>query len=171
MSGTNPSYSTDLKLPAYPTSVDEKKDPGIYGDLTLVHQAIRTVQSYLDNYTASRSIGRAVVAISVGQFVAASASYSDVCGLILADNTTHTKQCIGFATQSEAAGIPIEFQSIGIWPYGNGALVPGTVYYLGTAGAITATVPTGAGKTVQIVGIALDTSNLLFRPSLRYVEL
>lgn len=167
----NPAYSTDLKLPAYPTNIDERKNPEVYGDLTLVHQAIRQVQAYLDNYTAARNIGRAVVTISVGQFVAASQSYSDIAGLILADNSTHTKQCIGFATASQVAGQPVEFQSIGIWPYGNNALVPGATYYLGISGAITTVVPVGAGKTVQIVGVALDTSNLLFRPSLRYVEL
>lgn len=41
-------------------------------------------------------------------------------------------------------------------------LTPGTVYYLGTGGAVTATVPTGAGAIVQRIGRAKAATALPF---------
>lgn len=164
-----PEYSTNIQLSAYP-QIDENRYPDIYTDLTNVHSAIRLLQQYLDSYTGARFVGRTSVPINTAQFVAVTTS-SDLATLLLADNTDHTKPCIGFCTGGQTTGNGIEIQTTGIWPYGSGQLSPGTVYYLGTAGTITPTLPAGAGKLVQEIGIALDTDNLLFKPASKYIEL
>ena len=46
----------------------------------------------------------------------------------------------------------------------------GLVYVSGTAGALTQTIPTGAGKWVQVVGIARTATILFFNPSYVMVE-
>lgn len=164
-------YSTDLKLSAYP-QFDETKYPDIYGDVQTVHAAIRYLQQYLDSYTGSKFTGRATGTINVGQIVAVATGYSDLTGVTLANATNHLLPAIGFATSSASAGQGIDVQTWGIYPYGNGTLVPGTKYYLNTtSGQITSGPPVTAGNTVQFLGIAIDTSNLLFRPSQKYLEL
>ena len=44
---------------------------------------------------------------------------------------------------------------------GLSSLVVGTRYFLGTAGAVTATIPTGSGSIVQFLGVAQTTTALL----------
>lgn len=170
MSNT-PTNSTDIKLSAYP-QIDENKYPDVYNDLQTVHSAIRLMQQYLDAYTGARFIGRASAAINIGQLVATNTNYSDIVGVSLANATTQTLPCVGFATNSATAGQGIDVQTTGIYPYGAGALVPGTIYYLNTtSGQLTPTRPVGAGKLVQFIGVAIDTNNILFRPSRIYSEL
>src|ERR1700748_289200 len=102
-------YSTDVKISAYP-QVDQTKYPDIYNDLQNVHSAIRVMQQYLDAYTGARFIGRAGVDIQTGQFVYGTTG-TDLMTLGLADNTNHTKPCIGFCTGGQASGNGIEIQT------------------------------------------------------------
>lgn len=56
--------------------------------------------------------------------------------------------------------------------YTTTGLTAGSIYYLSeTAGAITATAPTTSLSVVRILGYALSTTVLLFRPDTGYVEL
>ncbi len=170
MSNTpSPVFSTDVRIPVAPQI--DSKDLNLYNDLSDVHAAIRLLQQYLDLYTGSRIICRAHVNISIGQFVSIAPNYSDLAGANLADNSNYLNPCIGFATEGSPSGNGIEIQTFGVWQYGNGLLVPGTIYYLGTNGGITPTVPVAAGKLAQYVGFAVDSNNLLFHPAAKYKEL
>lgn len=170
MTASSNAAASDLRISSYP-QIDQTKYPDIYDDLLKVHSAIKLLQSYLDNFTGSRIVGKAHVTIAQGQFVAVSNNYSDLAGFHLAANGAYTDPCIGFALGGSSVGQGIEIQTMGIWPYGNGSLTPGSVYYLGVSGSITVTPPAGAGKLLQVVGFAIDTSNLLFRPAFKYKEL
>ena len=44
-------------------------------------------------------------------------------------------------------------------------LTPAAIYFLGTAGLITATPPTAVGSVIQKIGEAIDADTLLFAPS------
>lgn len=170
-SGIVPSFGSDLRISAYP-QIDENKYPDIYGDLQLVHNAIRVLQQYLDAFTGAKVLGRATTTISVGQFVSFTSAYSDIVGVALANATGHTLPCHGFAVSNAVAGQGIDIQTFGLYPYGNYGLQPGTLFYLNTtAGGATATAPVGAGKLVQELGVAVDSSNILFRPAYKYTEL
>ena len=56
---------------------------------------------------------------------------------------------------------------------GLSGLVQGTIYYLSPTipGGFTATKPTTAGQIVQVIGVALDSSNLFFNPTLTWTQL
>lgn len=165
------SFSTDLKLSAYP-QIDQNKNPDIYDDLQLVHSAIRTLQQYLDLYTGANIVGVAQVAISAGQFVAIGTAGGNNISIALANATGHTLPVIGFATTTAAAGAGITVQTSGLWPYGNVGLIPGTKYYLSTSsGTVTTTPPAAGGNLVQFVGVAIDANNILFKPSQKYSEI
>jgi hypothetical protein len=47
---------------------------------------------------------------------------------------------------------------------GLSGIVPGTVYFLGVAGAFTTTAPTASGAVVQEIGVGISTTEILFRP-------
>lgn len=164
-------FSTDLKISAYP-QISQTKYPDIYDDLQVVHSAIRILQQYLDAYTGANIIGVAAVSINAGQFVAVDTIGTNFLSINLANATNHNLPVIGFAISSVATGGGISVQTSGIWPYGNGNLVPGTKYYLSTtSGTLTATLPTTSGNLVQFIGVALDQNNILFKPSQKYLEL
>jgi hypothetical protein len=76
-----------------------------------------------------------------------------------ADNTDVTKQADGFALTGAASGaITIV---IGSAPNTQqSSLTVGTRYFLGTAGAVTATAPSSSGDLVQSLGIAVTTTEL-----------
>jgi hypothetical protein len=81
-----------------------------------------------------------------------------------ADNAAAGKEANGFVlagVTSPAAGT-VTF--VGGVITGLSSLTPGARYYLGVAGAVTATAPTASGAIVQCVGIALSATTLLFNP-------
>lgn len=81
-----------------------------------------------------------------------------------ADNTSSAKQADGFAPAAITSG------ATGTAVIGEGyitglsGLTIGTRYFLGAAGAVTATAPTTTGGIVQSVGIADTTASLEFLP-------
>ena len=76
-----------------------------------------------------------------------------------ADNTDATKQADGFALTGAASGAITVV--IGSAPNTQQtSLTVGTRYFLGTAGAVTATAPTSSGDLVQSLGIAVTTTEL-----------
>lgn len=79
-----------------------------------------------------------------------------------ADQTAIGKRAHGFAQaaiSSAATGIVVLTDGV---ITGLSGLVVGTEYFLGTAGAVTATVPTGTGTVLQKVGVARSTTELEF---------
>lgn len=100
-------------------------------------------------------LGTAGAAISADKLV-----YLAADGLLyLADRTTTPPNTLlGFTQTSALLGAFVTITRAGPVPIGGG-LTPGTPYYLGTAGALTAT-PSGAGL-LQQVGIAESATSLL----------
>lgn len=76
-----------------------------------------------------------------------------------ADNTDATKQADGFALTGASSGLITVV--IGSAPNTQQtSLTVGTRYFLGTAGAVTATAPSSTGDLVQSLGIAVTTTEL-----------
>jgi len=76
-----------------------------------------------------------------------------------ADNTDATKQADGFALTGASSGAITVV--IGSAPNTQQtSLTVGTRYFLGTAGAVTATAPSSSGDLVQSLGIAVTTTEL-----------
>ena len=86
------------------------------------------------------------------------------CKVRKADATAAGKECTGFvlANVNQSANAMVYFEGVITGLVG---LTPGARYYLDTtAGAITATPPTGAGKIVQCIGIAISDTEISFEP-------
>lgn len=81
-----------------------------------------------------------------------------------ADNTSVNKRAHGFAPGAIGSGntgtVVIGDDTI----TGLSTLTIGGEYFLGTAGGLTLTAPTGTGKIVQRVGVAKSTTELFFEP-------
>lgn len=87
-----------------------------------------------------------------------------------ADATTSGKPAVGFVlaafTHPTTATVYFEGTITGL-----SGLTIGATYFLGTtAGAITATPPTGSGNIVQRVGVAISATELSFEPGDVYVR-
>ena len=87
-------------------------------------------------------------------------SAADNVSKALADNTSKSYM-IGFAKAAAADTDPVDVVSEGLLS-GFAGLTAGSRYYLDdtTAGAITATIPSGSGKTIVQVGYAKNATNL-----------
>lgn len=84
-----------------------------------------------------------------------------------ANATDDTKPVNGFVASAITSGAAGLMAVPGSRLTGLSGLTPGVPYYLDTtAGAITATPPSGSGNLVQEVGIALSATELLFNPKL-----
>lgn len=79
-----------------------------------------------------------------------------------ADSTNGTKKAHGFVLTAAASGSSGTAYQSGDNTALTGLTV-GTKYFLGTAGAATATPPTANGNSVQLLGIAYSTSALYFQ--------
>ena len=99
----------------------------------------------------------AAVTLLTGQIVAFTAG-----GAILADATDATKPATGWAMANAAAGSFVTIGLPGSVNVGLTGLTAGAAYFLSTAGAVTATVPTTGAN--QFVGYATPAGNLLFDP-------
>ena len=95
----------------------------------------------------------------------------DHSGVRLASNAVSSvgnKQAIGFTISSAASGQQVEISFIGwfaptvIQGTSTTALVPGERYYLGTSGGVTDLVTTVTGSTLQYVGTAVTSTQLVF---------
>lgn len=88
-----------------------------------------------------------------------------------ANATDNTKVAIGFVEKAVATGTPVEILCGGLNIYKSGLTI-GAIYYLDTAnGAISNVKPSGAGKIVQPVGIALTGSQLFWNGNLNFIQL
>jgi hypothetical protein len=130
---------------------------------TGVIQAVATLPAPTAGTGAVTVTGVATGPIAAGSFVTFGGNEAGVMGVALADSTDGTTPAQGW-TQSGAAG----GASIIVSPPGtpnsfitSPALVPGTVYYLGTAGAATATPPSAPGTLRQVLGVAVNTTTVL----------
>jgi hypothetical protein len=185
-------YSTDLGLSLTP-ELQESKNPGVYGEMIRMRNALRILQGALDLYTGalspdstlwsvtsvtsylrteniSRVYFQTTEAISVGQAVNIYSS-AGVTYARLANATNNTKPCRAYATTNIASGDFGEFILLGAHPLITG-VTGGTDYYLSTTGgALTATPPAAVGNIVQKVGWGLNSTTLYFNPSLTWVQL
>jgi hypothetical protein len=81
-----------------------------------------------------------------------------------ADQTTTGKTADVFVVAATTSPASATAYPPGSIVTGLSGLTPGTLYFLGAAGAVTATPPTTTGYTVQQVGKALSATTLLFAP-------
>jgi hypothetical protein len=77
-----------------------------------------------------------------------------------ADNSVSTKQAVGFVIAAVISGGTALVYGMGQNNTAVTGLTPGTYYWLGTVGGVTATPPSAVGSLDQIVGVA-NTSGLL----------
>jgi hypothetical protein len=86
-----------------------------------------------------------------------------------ADATIEGKEAIGFVTTAVAAGNSTTVKLSGNILSGLSGLVPGTTYYMSTSPGLIATTAQAAayasGNVLLVVGLALNSTELLFRPS------
>lgn len=103
----------------------------------------------------------ASAAITAGQLVNIY-NNSGTANVRPADNTSSTTPANGFAPASismSATGTVVPFQG----PIsGLSGLTPGTQYFLGTSGGLTATAPSSSGDIIQTVGISITASTFQF---------
>jgi hypothetical protein len=165
--------SINLKLSAVPQLNPDtfKRYPDIFQDLAQLHNAVRYLQQALDEYTQSIFTAYCTVNIPAGSMVNVVNS-GGATSARLADASVVTKPTMCFALASYNTGDQGQFQTIGVNPYING-LTPGTLYYLSdtTPGNITAVAPVGAGKLKQSIGFSINSTTIMFFPSLVYKEL
>lgn len=147
----SPSSTSGLAL----VSAGSSADP-TFGALAL--GAAGAVSGVLPILNSSGAVTATAGSTSI---TAGSLIYLDSSGLIqLADNAAASTAATGFAPvaiSASASGTVI----IGDGPnVGVSGLTRGTQYLLGTAGAVTVTVPTASGSIVQTVGFAQTTTEL-----------
>jgi hypothetical protein len=162
-------FSTSVNLPASPT-IDDKKNPGLYSELLSLHNAIHSLQSYLDIYTAAKVIATATVTIRRGYLVHLT-NTGTLLKAELASAATGTKQCVAFAVADVIAGAAGEFQTLGLYELTSGLTV-GAPYYLSTTGGLfTVAAPAAAGNLVQQIGVAISQTSMIFRPAFNWKQL
>jgi len=185
-------YSTDLGLSLTPELL-EQKNPGVYGELIRVRNALRILQGALDIYTGglspdpdlwsvtavttglrteniSRVYFQTTENIAVGQAVnlydSAGTTYAR-----LANATNNSKPCRAYATTTTVSGDWGEFVLLGAHPLITG-VTGGTDYYLSTTGGgITFTPPATPGNIVQKIGWGLNSTTIYFNPSITWIQL
>lgn len=167
MSGTSitgdPSFSTDLRIPPVP-QIDQNKYPDIFGDLQLIHFAIRSLQGYIDSYLTPIVTATATELINVGAAVSFVQYSNGTIGVRNAANNVAGKECDAFARQSVVSGSTVDCQTFGLNDLVSGVVV-GQRYYLGTGGGLVTSPPGAAGTLAQEVGIGITPSSYLFRPA------
>jgi hypothetical protein len=160
---SNPSFSTDLRISPTP-NVDQTKYPDIYGDLQLIHFAIRSLQGYIDSFFTPIVQAKATEVISAGALVSLVIGTDGSIGVRNATNNVAGRECDAFALQNAVVGSAVECQTFGINEIVNGVVV-GQRYYLGVGGAAVTTAPVGAGTLAQEIGIGITPNSYLFRPA------
>ena len=169
-------FSTNLGLSALP-EIDQSKYGDVFTEILRIRGALKILQTTLDLYTGifgedptywstanttwirlqnlTRLYAKAGVDIPAGRLV----SFYNVGGILtakIADAATSTP-AHAYCTTAVKAGDTGEFFLEGLITLAN--LIPGTTYYLGNSGLVTIT----AG---QVVGLAVSTTQLFFRPTL-----
>lgn len=187
-------YSTNLGIGDLP-EFDQNKYPGIWADSLRVRNALRVLQTAVDNYTGafpedpqywpntkpstltrvqniSRVYAQAGEAIGLAQV----AYFKNVAGVLTAFKANSTDGTLpARAYCSTPSGVAVglfgEFILLGVNPY-YGGLTVGALYYLHTtSGQISSTPPFTGGNIIQPVGYALSATDLWFNPTLSYLTL
>lgn len=144
-----PAFSSDAGYLAYDATNKSLYawDGSAWDDLSTVSQAASIVNSYT-----------AGVGLAANDAVYISAA--DTVQKALGDSTSKA-QLIGFASAAALITAPVSVQSEGVMA-GFTGLTSGARYYLDatTAGALTASVPAGAGNTIVQAGYAKSATNL-----------
>jgi len=149
--------STSVTLPTSGTliaNVVEDTTPQIGGDLDLNNKALTRIE------TAGESLvdGNLCYLKSDGKYWKADASVDTTC-----------KQDLLMANATISADATGKFVEFGEWT--SSSLTAGSIYYVSeTGGAITTTAPTTSTSIVRIVGTAISTTVLKFKPDVSYVE-
>lgn len=83
-----------------------------------------------------------------------------------ADGSTTGKPAHGFVLSSATSGDTVTVYRPSQSITGLTGLTPGSTYFMSgsTAGAVVATAPTGAGKTLQVIGTAISATAISFNP-------
>ena len=181
-------YSTNLALSQLP-EINERENPEIYGELIRLRNALKTLQSALDQYTGAlgetnsaywsqtslyaftrlQNISRVYINATENIAAGALVNIYNNAGVAAARNsnaTDGTKQVRAYANRSVTTGNFGEFIILGLLPSAT-ALTPGTMYYASTTpGAFTAAAPAAVGNLVQEIGIALSPNTIYFNPVL-----
>lgn len=100
-------------------------------------------------------------AITAGSFVNIY-NNAGVLNVRNADNTTNGKPAHGFILASVANGSTATVYTLGAANTQLTGLTPGTDYWLGTAGGVTATAPSASGNIVQFLGRADSATSMVF---------
>lgn len=183
-------FSTNLGLSILP-EVDQKRDPETYSELLRMRNALRALQSALDQYTGALSVDKnywdqtppassvlvqnisrvyvpATEAIAFGQ---ATHLWNNAGTLSarLANATNNTRPCRAYCNVQGGVGIGEygEFILLGLLRVAG--VTPGATYYLDTVnGLITLAAPGVVGNIVQEVGFGLDDTSIWFNPILNW---
>lgn len=110
---------------------------------------VSSAENIQDVYTAGEALAAAeAVYLSAADTVSKAANGADASSRLL-----------GFAAGSALSAAPVEVRKYGVLS-GFTSLTPAARYFLGDAGAITATVPSGAGNVIVQAGYAKNATNL-----------
>lgn len=157
-----------LHLGSQPSGI--LSDPVLYAELVTIYNALHELSIGIDSIHRTPAVYDS--AITYGQLVTVT-NVSGNAHASLANASASPAPAFGFCStlQGVLSGRPGDVQATGVI-LGFTGLVPGTVYYLSeTPGGVTSTKPVGAGKIVQEVGVAMNTTTLSFRPTLNYTTL
>ena len=183
---TAQSFSTNLGLGVLP-EFSQAQDPAIFSDSVRVRNALRVLQGTLDErtgytspadmstagatYITQQNYARIYVKTSQDFLAGEMARFYNNAGVINADRAYanaagHSAKAL--ATKAIAAGAYGEFLLEGMY-YGFTGLTPGVTYYLAdTSGGFprAGRIDTATGTVTRIVGFAVTSTSLYFRPNL-----
>ena len=157
--------SINSGLPAQPFHADL----ATLDELRSIYNAISINQQILSDST--RFVAMALESITAGDYVAVTLD-AGRCKVRKANATDNTKIAVAFSLQTIVAGAWGVFVTVGNNNLLSGLTV-GSMYYLSdtVGGGVTTTAPVGAGKTVQSLGFALSSTELVTNISLPFVQL
>jgi len=134
---------------------------------------IKLIQALTADHTWSgiTAVLTAGTALTIGQAVYVGSTDSKM--ELAKANATGTMPCIAIATGSIAENATGEFLLFGFFRDDSWSWTIGGLIYISqtTAGLLTQTRPSTTGNQVQIVGIAITATIILFAPSLELVEI
>lgn len=137
-------------------------DPHLRRTLELLNRRIQSAQTNGLGFTAENKSG---LTLTKGMAIA---NHSSGTGIVKANATDTTLQCVGLALETMLSAVSGNVQTEGLIELSDWSTVIGAValsaktkYFLSTtSGMLTSTPPTGAGQIVQVVGVAVNPTTL-----------
>lgn len=187
---TTQKFSTNLGLGVLP-EFSQTQDPAIFADSVRVRNALRVLQGTLDvrtgytgpdltsmtgadsSYVTQQNYSRIYVKTSQDFLPGEMARFYNSAGIITADRAYANGagfSAKALATHAIASGAYGEFLLEGMY-YGYTGLTPGATYYLAdTSGGFprAGRIDTVTGTVTRIVGFAVTSTSLYFRPNLAF---